>query len=306
MEPFVRWLSIAWFAILLATGTSLSAGEIRREAIASPALGRDMQYLVYVPDSYKSDHRRYPVLLLLHGAGDDESVWSDRGNIREIADKLISSGAIPPTLIVMPGCRGCWWINGAKDKAEASLWNDLLPSFAKRYRTIESRDGLVVAGLSAGGYGAIRFGLKYPERVAAVAAISPAIYSTTPPGGSAARTQAAFRGPDGNFDQTTWIAENYPSLQERYFAKGPRVPFYIVSGDGDQLGIAFEAALLFKTLFEHQPDISELRIVDGAHNWNMWQKAMQDSMQYLFRFASQPVNGHKKLEAAAPTNTTHH
>lgn len=300
-EQVVRWLSIAWVAFLLASVSSANAGEIRRETIASAALARDMQFLVYVPDSYKSGTRHYPVLLLLHGAGDDETAWIEHGKIGEIADHLISSGVIPPTLIVMPGCRGCWWIDGNRDKAESALWKDLLPAIARRYRTIESRSGLVVAGLSAGGYGAVRFALNYPDRLAAVAAISPAIYATTPPSGSAARTQPAFRGVDGRFSQAAWTAANYPRLQDRYFAQGIRVPFYLVSGDGDRLGIAYEAALLFKSLFEHQPDITELRIVDGGHNWAMWKKALQDSMTYLFRFASPPQDGIQKLKVAAPT-----
>lgn len=304
MEQFVRWLCFAWFAILLASGSPLYAGEIHREAIASAALGRDMDYLVYIPDSYRADHRHYPVLLLLHGAGDDETIWIEQGKLRQIADKLISTGAIPPALIVMPGCRACWWIDGSKDKAESAVWNDFIPTFAKRYRTIETRGGLLVAGISAGGYGAIRFAMKHPDRVTAAAAISPAIYATSPPKSSAARTQPAFRGLDGNFNQAVWAAENYPSLQDRYYASRLRVPFYLVSGDGDQLGIAYETALLFKTLFEHQPDITELRIVDGGHNWDMWRKALQDSMTYLFQYASRPQESNPRLMLAAPTVST--
>lgn len=299
-EQVVRWLSFAWIAFLLAANTPAYAGDVRQEVIASAALGRDMKALVYVPDTYKANTRRYPVLLLLHGAGDDETAWIERAKISEMADELISSGTIPPTLIVMPGCRACWWIDGKQDKAESALWNDLIPALAKRYRTIESRSGLVIAGLSAGGFGAVRFALKYPDRVAAVAAISPAIYAIAPPTGSAARTQPAFRGSDGRFSQAAWMAANYPSLQARYFARDVRVPFYLVSGDGDRLGIAYEAALLFKTLFEYQPDITELRIVDGGHNWVMWRKALRDSMKYLYRFASPPQDGVAKMTVAAP------
>jgi enterochelin esterase-like enzyme len=267
------------------------AGEIRHESFASSLLGRDMPYVVYVPDGYETSRQWYPVLYLLHGAGGDEKAWSNRGHIAETADALIRKGEVPPALIVMPGCPNCWWVDGAKDKAETAFWAELVPAIAKRYRTIETREGRVIAGLSAGGYGAVRFALKYPDRLAAAAAFSPAVYSTTPPATSAARTQPPFLGADGNFSQAAWTARNYPQLTEHYFSQPFRVPMYLVSGDNDRLGIAFETALLFKTMYDQQPSMTELRIVDGDHNWAVWSNAIGDAMKYMFRFTTPPVSG---------------
>jgi enterochelin esterase-like enzyme len=266
----------------------VSASEVHRETLASAALARDMPFNVYIPDGYQSGVERYPVLYLLHGAGGDENAWVERGNIQERADKLIASHAIPPTLIVMPGCRACWWIDGAKDKAETAFWSELVPTVAKRFRTIESRSGMLIAGLSAGGYGAIRFAMKYPDRIAAAAAFSPAVYAVTPPTASSARRQPPFLGADGQFNQAMWNALNYPRLIDAYFGQKFRVPFYLVSADGDRFGIAFETALLFKRLFDNQPDIVELRIVDGDHSWKVWANALDDAMKYLYRSAARP------------------
>jgi enterochelin esterase-like enzyme len=277
-----------------------SAGELRRETFASAALGRDMPFVMYVPDGYQSGAEHYPVLYLLHGAGGDENAWVERGSILAHADKLIAGGAIPRSLIVMPGCRACWWIDGAKDKAETAFWSELVPTVAKRYRTIETRGGMLIAGLSAGGYGAIRYAMKYPDRIAAVAAFSPAIYATTPPSASSARTQPPFLGPDGQFSQAMWNALNYPRLADAYFGQKFRVPFYLVSGDGDRFGIAFETALLFKRLFDSQPDNAELRIVDGEHTWAVWANALDDAMKYLYRFAAPPQLAPSELKDSAP------
>jgi enterochelin esterase-like enzyme len=238
------------------------------------------------------------VLYLLHGAGGDENSWVDRGHITETADTLIRNGGIPPTLIVMPGCPACWWTDGAKDKAETAFWSELIAAVAKRYRTIETRDGRLVAGLSAGGYGAVRFALKYPDQIVAAAAFSPAIYATTPPAASSARSQPPFLGPDGQFSQDAWNARNYPSLTDHYFSQPYRVPMYLVSGDGDSFGIAFETALLFKTMFEQQPKLTELRIVDGDHNWSVWASAVGDAMKYMFRFASPPTSAPRQPQFA--------
>ena len=271
-----------------AMATSASAGELRREVVASQALGRDMPFIAYLPDGYAIGDQRYPVLYLLHGAASNEDAWVELGLIKERVDKLIAGGAIPPTLVIMPGCPGCWWIDGVKDKAETAVWSELVPAIDKRYRTIPSRDGRLIAGLSAGGYGAVRYALKYPERIAAVAALSPAIYADSPPAASSARREQAFLDPGGRFDQLAWTANNYPRLIDGYFGQPNRLPFYLASGDGDRFGIAFESALLFKRLFEKQPDISELRVVDGDHSWAVWGNAIDGAMRYLFRFVKNP------------------
>ncbi len=161
--------------LAIAAGYSASAGQIRAETVFSNSLGRELPYLIYFPDGYDGGRDSYPVLYLLHGAGGNERAWADQGHIKEKADKLIASGAIPPTLIVMPGCSACWWVDGAKDKAETAFWSDLIPAIDARYRTLNTRGGRLVAGLSAGGYGAVRFALRYPDRIAAAAALSPAI-----------------------------------------------------------------------------------------------------------------------------------
>ncbi len=274
-----------------AIGVPALAGELRREVVASPSLGRDLPYLVYTPDGYERGSERYPVLYLLHGAADNERTWVERGLIREKVDQLIESSAIPATLIVMPGCTGCWWIDGPTAKAETAFWSDLVPAIERRYRTIESRQGRLLAGLSAGGYGVVRFVMRYPDRFAAAAAFSPAIYAGTPPLASAARKHPAFVDESGQFKQEAWDALNYPRLIDGYFAQPARVPLFLASGDNDRMGAAFESALLFKRMIERQPVSVELRIVDGGHNWAVWATVIDEAMRYMYRFASRPRAG---------------
>jgi enterochelin esterase-like enzyme len=284
-----------------------NAGEIRREVVQSWHLGQDLPFLVYLPDGYATSGLYYPVLYLLHGFGDDERAWLERGSIRDKMDRLIATRAIPPALIVMPGCAHCWWADGGKDLAESAFWGELVPAVASRYRTLESREGRVVAGLSAGGYGAVRFALKFPDRIAAAAAFSPAIYSETPPAASAARIRSPFIGADGKFNQRAWLEQNYPRLIDRYFEQGKRVPFYLVSGDHDKLGIAFETALLFKRLFDEQPEKAELRVVDGDHSWAVWASTVDDAITYLFRFTAKPAPGNRQAQSGlAPQDAGQH
>jgi enterochelin esterase-like enzyme len=285
MCRFAGW--IVWVGVLIMSH-SVSASEIRHEAAASPSLGRDLPFLTYVPSGYEDGTARLPVLYLLHGAGDDENVWVDRASIQAKADRLIAAHVIPPMLIVMPGCPQSWWIDGARDRVETAFWNDLVPFVDRRYRTVRSRNGRFVAGLSSGGFGAIRYALKYPDRIGAAAALSPAIYAETPHPLSAARTQPPFRTAEGRFDQPSWTAHNYPALLPAYFAQPFRVPVYLVTGDGDRFGIAFETALLFKRLFEQQPDSVELRVVDGGHAWGVWVNALDGALRFMGRLLARP------------------
>jgi S-formylglutathione hydrolase FrmB len=308
MNYLMARIGWAFFASLAFHVAVASAGEIRTEIFASKALGRDMPYAVYLPDGYQAGRKQYPVLYLLHGAGGNERSWLERGQIKEKADRLIASGAIPPAIIVMPGCPACWWVDGAKDKAETAFWSDLVPMIDRQYRSIDGRGGRLIAGLSAGGYGAVRFALLYPDRIAGAAALSPAVYANSVPLTSAARVQPPFLGADGKFDQTAWDARNYPPLLERYFAQPLRVPLYLVSGDADKFGLAFETALLFKRVCERQPNGIELRIVGGDHSWKVWETTIDDAMRYVFQFADKPrqmsltATATKGLNSAEPAS----
>jgi S-formylglutathione hydrolase FrmB len=144
----------------------------------------------------------------------------------------------------------------------------------------------VVAGLSMGGYGALRFVLKYPEMFAAAGLLSPAIYDPEVPQGSGARRAGVFGAAE--FDPQVWKELNYPTLWEAFLAKKIAVPMYINSGDDDDFFIEAEATRLYSLLRKNgQP--AELRIVDGAHKWPVWESTIGDAMRYVFRYAARPA-----------------
>ena len=290
--------------ILLTGVTSARCGDLKRSTLMSATLHRPMPYTVYLPDGYDGGAQRYPVLYLLHGAGGDETSWAEKGDIKAKTDALITRGAIPATIIVMPGCPASWWVDGAKDKAETAFWTELVPTVAERYRTIETKAGRLIAGFSAGGYGAVRFAMRYPDRVAAVAALSPAVYADAPPAISAARTQPPFLGADGHFNQSAWDALNYPRLVDSYLSQPQRVPFYLASGDHDHFGIASETAALFGRLSSKQPNLVEIHVSDGDHNWNFWAPAVDGALRYIYKFAAKPQPALRTAQVQGPINSS--
>lgn len=275
-----RWVAALTFLLAMAVPAVCLSGQVRVVSFDSDTLGKPYPYSIYTPDRPPADGDRYPVVYLLHGSFGSATDWLEQGNLEATADALIASGAIPPTVVVMPGSES-WWLDGHNEAAATAFLNDLIPHIEATYPVSRARTGRFVGGLSAGGYGATRFALMHPERFAAAAALSPATYLPLPPLNSSAHRHPAFLDASGNFDETLWRERNYTRYWDGYRQSGFTVPFYINSGDHDEYAIAFHAAVQFETLRQHQPDAVELRIVDGAHTWDVWRATLPDALQFL-------------------------
>jgi enterochelin esterase-like enzyme len=277
MRHLFRFLS---FLTLVALSSAATAGEVFTETFRSEAIGRDYKYTIYLPDDYKKDTKRYPVLYLLHGAGGDENEWLYKGGARETMDALIAQKLIKPMVVVMPGHTAAWWVDGAKEKGETALLKEVMPHAEGKYRIDAVRSNRLIAGLSAGGYGTLNFAFKYPTMFAAAAILSPAIYDPVPPNHSSGVRQPPFQK-DGKFDAELWKSLNYVSHIEAYKKSGTIVPLYINSGDHDTFGIALQAAMLYEKLRLHQPSAVELRIINGDHEWMLWRDTLGDALKFM-------------------------
>ena len=133
--------------------------RLREGSFHSAALDRTMKYLVLLPQGYDTSLRRYPVLYLLHGLTGDYKDWSTRTNLAEYSKTV-------PVIIVMPDAGNSWYTNAADgtSKFEDYMPTELPADVVQKYRTINSRHGRTIAGLSMGGYGALKLALKRPAR----------------------------------------------------------------------------------------------------------------------------------------------
>jgi len=278
--------------LLLALASPVFASEIVTREFESSVLERKWSYVVYLPSGYENSGLHYPVLYLLHGNGQNLNSWVRDGRIQPTVDALIEHKEMPPAIIVMPDAGTTWFVD-RREKMETAFLRDLIPDVEREFRTITTRSGRLIAGLSMGAYGAMRFALKYPEMFAAAALLSPAIYDPLPPANSSARRVGVFGAPD--FDPAIWKSLNYPALWDAYLAKKLPAPMYICSGDDDEYFIESDAAEFYALLRKNgQP--AELRIVDGAHSWSLWASTIGDALRYLFRYAAHPTPS----EPAAP------
>jgi enterochelin esterase-like enzyme len=123
---------------------------------------------VYLPPAFDSA-TRYPVVYLLHGMPGSPSEYPDGTQLGSFADAAIAAGSLRPFIGVMPAAGTTPRYNGEwAGTWETALLDDVVPWVDAALPTIATPSGRVIAGLSAGGYGAIDIALRHPNLFGAV------------------------------------------------------------------------------------------------------------------------------------------
>ena len=139
--------------------------------------GQTRHFFVYTPPGY--DPRLaagYPVIVLLHGAGNSETNWQSIGRANFILDNLLVEKRAVPMLLVMPFGHilppgGDLTRNNGL--FEQDLLEDILPAVEARYNTAKGAKNRAIGGLSMGGMQALAMGLRHPDRFAWIGVFSP-------------------------------------------------------------------------------------------------------------------------------------
>jgi poly(3-hydroxybutyrate) depolymerase len=152
---------------------AVRAEGVTQRTIDSKAARSKVSYHIYLPKAYEDGNtKRFPVLYWLHGSG------GGLAGIRPVSgffDAAIEAGKIPPMIIVFPNsfANGMWCDSkDGKQPIETIVIKELIPEVDAKFRTIAKREGRIVEGFSMGGYGAGRFGFKYPKMFAGVSMLA--------------------------------------------------------------------------------------------------------------------------------------
>ncbi|HEY0384907.1 MAG TPA: alpha/beta hydrolase family protein [Pyrinomonadaceae bacterium] len=247
----------------------------------SKLVGAALPYRVVVPPSYTSpaeSQQRYPVLYLLHGFGGHYTDWLSKTKLLQYASRY-------RFIIVTPEGNDGWYTDSATvpaDKYETYILEELMTDVQHRYRTVESREGRAIAGLSMGGYGALKFGVKHPELFSFAASLSGAL-------GAAVWTENDLRqfgtalprsimqtfGPAES--QTRAANDLIKLLREFPAARLTSLPyFYLDCGTEDGL-LSFSRALA--DLLRERKIPYEYRELPGQHNWAYWDSQVQEVLR---------------------------
>lgn len=158
-------------------------GKVQQILFPSPSTGTSRRAFVYTPPEYDKDQsKRYPVLYLQHGWGEDETAWSNQGHANLIMDNLIASGKIKPFLIVMTyGMTNDVKMGGLKNfdikPFQTVLLDELIPYIDLNFRTVADQPHRAMAGLSMGGMETKSITLARPDVFSHYGLLSGGIYS---------------------------------------------------------------------------------------------------------------------------------
>lgn len=255
-----------------------TSARLREESVQSSALGRAMTYRVLLPEGYETSVKRYPVLYLLHGLGGDYKDWTTRTNLAEYSRTL-------PLIIVMPDGENQWYVNAADATArfEDYILTDLPADVVLKFRTINSRYGRAIAGLSMGGYGALKMAMKRPGAFSVAASFSGA-FGVAREGElepligkiEAERLQKIF-GPAGS--QTRKENDLFTLASAVKPAGAPYL--YIDCGTGDNALLAANREVVAAL---HKAGAAyEYHEVAGAHSWDYWDRRIREFLPLLMR-----------------------
>ncbi|MBQ7811910.1 MAG: hypothetical protein IJ394_05070 [Bacteroidales bacterium] len=149
-------------------------GKIERDhKLRSEAMNRDMKYSVYLPGGYDGT-KEFPVLYLLHGYGDDNNAWIDKGFLALAADAYERNGG-REMIVVCPDGLTTFYYDSDQTPYETYFFTELVPEIETKFKVISDGGSRSVAGLSMGGFGSLYYALKYPSQFSYCYACSAAI-----------------------------------------------------------------------------------------------------------------------------------
>ncbi len=273
-----RLLTLA--AMLCAAAPLTAQSRLETFTLHSQILNAEKSCTVYLPDGYDRDTTcRYPVLYLLHGASGCHTDWSQKGNMRQIADEAIASGAALPMVIVMPDAAGegenytgrhMGYFDVPGWEYERFFFEEFVPGVERHYRILADKEHRAISGLSMGGGGTAVYALHHPELFSSACPMSGLL--------------DVFPGPrdyEDAFQQS--IVDNSPvailqALDDEGLAKVRSVRWWVDCGDDDFL---WRCNIDFYRVMRERNIPLQYRMRDGGHTWRYWQSVLPDVLLFV-------------------------
>ncbi|MBL9128556.1 MAG: esterase family protein [Verrucomicrobiales bacterium] len=236
----------------------------RVEIVQYPSsAGTEKRMHVYLPPGYETDTaRRYPVLYLNHGGGENDSHWTVKGFTHCILDNLIAAGKARPMIVAMPNTArvvsGKPPKLGEDDACTQEYLRDIVPYVDAHYRTRTQRDSRAVAGLSMGGFVTLNTGLTHLETFGELYVFSSGYWP----------------------DQLPVFKENIePLLSRTNINESFRMPVYFGVGETD---IAYLNSMRTMAVFNDHGVRTFAVLSTHGHEWLNWRRYLWQTAQIMF------------------------
>ena len=282
----MRRISTLLVAILSTVLVTSAQSRVEHFSLKSEILGVEKNYSVYLPDGYDVSGEKYPVLYLLHGAWSTHLGWIEpkRGNLQEIADAEIAAGRCKKMIVVTPDARGEGEKNGGKNMGyfnvenwpyEDFFFTEFIPHIEKKFKTLATKEGRAIAGLSMGGGGSFVYAQRHPEMFNAA-------YSTSGLLDHRYRPTKA-----GSYENIGWywsVAVTSPveflrNASAEQIEKLRTVRWMLDCGDDDSI---ISTNLDFFVEMKREKVPVEFRVRDGKHNWAFWRESLPIILRFSF------------------------
>jgi S-formylglutathione hydrolase FrmB len=271
----------AALALLLAAAPA--AAEVRYATFTSPALNKDVPYVVQLPPSYAtSGARRYPVLYALHGLFESPGFWERRG-LAPMLEALWQKG-VPEMGVVAVDGDNSFFVDGPAGRWEQMLARDFMAHVESTYRVTPGRAGRAALGVSMGGYAALRMALAHPDLFRAVATHSAMLLEKIPTAeeGAGRWQMAAFYKVFGEpIDAALWTANDPLALALKADPKTAPA-LYFDCGTEDRYGLFAGNRELHKRL-EARGVAHEFGLYPGDHGYEYVRTVLDKSLRFLGR-----------------------
>jgi enterochelin esterase-like enzyme len=249
----------------------VSHGRVEQILFPSKSTNTSRRAFVYTPPDYDKDlTKRYPVLYLQHGWGEDETAWSNQGHANLIMDNLIAEGKAKPFIIVMTyGMTNEIRFGGLRNfdigPFQTVLVDELIPYIDANFRTLPDQPHRALAGLSMGGMETKSITLKNLDKFSHIGLFS---------GGTISSDDV--NNTPGFKEKVKLVFVSYGS-RELGGGRGGRRGF---GGDPKANADALEQAGI-NSVFYVSPDT--------AHEFLSWRRSLQEFAQLLFKDSDSPT-----------------
>ncbi|HET9833985.1 MAG TPA: alpha/beta hydrolase-fold protein [Vicinamibacterales bacterium] len=245
-------------------------GAVASVLYESTSLGGIRRMHVYTPPGYGNSRDRFPVLYLLHGAGDVDESWSSVGRAGAILDNLIADHKAKPMLIVMPAghVNGAGAALGAPVSTNAVVNGpdpflndfvaDVMPYVEKNYRVLTDRDHRAIAGLSMGGGQTLNIALPHLDRFAYIGVFSSGIPTNV---------------------AESWEREHLTELDNSAAKRGLKL-LWFGTGKDDFVMTTTRSSVVLMKKHGFAPVFVES---EGGHTWSNWRDYLAAFAPQLFR-----------------------
>ena len=264
---------------LAVTAQAKDVSQVITDSIPSHLLGVSRAYNVYLPANY-DPVKHYPILYLLHGKGGGNIDWTVDGHLREVADRLIASGEMQPTVIVMPdggerNTPGKFGYFDIKDwPFEQFFFAEFIPQVEEKYNAGGTQGERAIAGLSMGGGGSTAYAQKHPEMFGSVYAMSALM--DTPEGRKFNSDNDLYNAGVRANSCIEFVKSADDATKEALCG----IVWYIDCGDDDFL---LDRNLEFYREMRKRGIPAQLRVRDGGHDWEYWHTALYTALPFASR-----------------------